>query len=132
MEPNHPWRTSLLEVEKSAAKAAEIANDLGTFSRQEKDVRPQASGNLNLLLQRSVEFLQQNSSQSAIEWKLQLVRKLYAAKFDEAKMQQAFIKILRTPSRPPGAGSASRRATSTWATQIATCALAATSVEISD
>jgi signal transduction histidine kinase len=37
MESNHPWRSSLIEVEKSAAKAAEIANDLGTFSRQEKE-----------------------------------------------------------------------------------------------
>ncbi len=105
MEPNHPWRTSLLEVEKSAAKAAEIANDLGTFSRQEKDVRPQASGNLNLLLQRSVEFLQQNSGQASIQWKLQLERKLYAAKFDEAKMQQAFIKILENALQAlPGQG----------------------------
>ena len=94
MEPNHPWRGSLLEVEKSAAKAAEIANDLGTFSRQEKDVRPQAAGNLNLLLQRSVEFLQQNAGETSVQWKLQLERKLYTAKFDEAKMQQAFIKIL--------------------------------------
>src|SRR5258706_10857164 len=105
MEPNHPWRTSLLEVEKSAAKTPEIANDLGTFSRQEKDVRPQASGNLNLLLQRSVEFLQQNSGQASIQWKLQLERKLYAAKFDEAKMQQAFIKILENALQAlPGQG----------------------------
>ena len=50
MEPNHPWRDSLMEVEKSAAKAAEIANDLGTFSRQEKESRAQTAGNLNLLL----------------------------------------------------------------------------------
>jgi nitrogen-specific signal transduction histidine kinase len=27
MEPNHPWRESLIEVEKSASKAAEIANE---------------------------------------------------------------------------------------------------------
>src|SRR5512146_1975620 len=47
MEPNHPWRESLMEVEKSAAKAAEIANDLGTFSRQEKETRTQTAGNLN-------------------------------------------------------------------------------------
>jgi nitrogen-specific signal transduction histidine kinase/CheY-like chemotaxis protein len=93
MEPTHPWRASLIEVEKSAAKAAEIANDLGTFSRQEKEVRAQASGNLNLLLQRSVEFFQQNAG-TAAEWTLQLDRKLFAAKFDEAKMQQAFMKIL--------------------------------------
>ncbi len=65
MEPNHPWRGSLIEVEKSAAKAAEIANDLGTFSRQEKEARTQAAGNLNPLLQRSVEFFQQNAGAGA-------------------------------------------------------------------
>jgi two-component system, cell cycle sensor histidine kinase and response regulator CckA len=94
MEPTHPWRASLIEVEKSAAKAAEIANDLGTFSRQEKEVRAQAAGNLNLLIQRSVEFFQQNAGPHVVEWTLQLDRKLFAAKFDEAKMQQAFMKIL--------------------------------------
>jgi len=94
MEPNHPWRDSLIEVEKSAAKAAEIANDLGTFSRQEKEARAQAAGNLNLLLQRSVEFFQQNAGPEPVAWTLQLDRKLFTAKFDEAKMQQAFMKIL--------------------------------------
>ena len=94
MEPNHPWRESLLEVEKSASKAAEIANDLGTFSRQEKEARSQAAGNLNLLLQRSVEFFQQNAGPEPVTWTLQLDRRLFSAKFDEAKMQQAFMKIL--------------------------------------
>jgi two-component system, cell cycle sensor histidine kinase and response regulator CckA len=94
MEPAHPWRASLIEVEKSAGKAAEIANDLGTFSRQEKEARAQAAGNLNLLIQRSVEFFQQNAGPGAAEWTLQLDRKLFAAKFDEAKMQQALMKIL--------------------------------------
>jgi two-component system, cell cycle sensor histidine kinase and response regulator CckA len=94
MEPNHPWRGSLIEVEKSAAKAAEIANDLGTFSRQEKEARAQTAGNLNLLLQRSIEFFQQNAGPDPVDWKLQLERKLFAAKFDEAKMQQALMKIL--------------------------------------
>jgi two-component system, cell cycle sensor histidine kinase and response regulator CckA len=94
MEPTHPWRASLIQVEKSAAKAAEIANDLGTFSRQEKEARTQMAGNLNLLLQRSVEFFQQNAGPEAVAWTLQLDRKLFAAKFDEAKMQQAFMKIL--------------------------------------
>ena len=94
MEPTHPWRASLIQVEKSAAKAAEIANDLGTFSRQEKETRAQVAGNLNLLLQRSVEFFQQNAGPEPITWNLQLDRKLFAAKFDEAKMRQAFMKIL--------------------------------------
>ncbi len=94
MEPNHPWRESLLEVEKSASKAAEIANDLGTFSRQEKEVRTQSAGNLNLAVQRAVEFFQQNTGSVPVAWTLQLDRKLFAAKFDEAKMQQAFMKII--------------------------------------
>src|SRR5258706_11002135 len=94
MESTHPWRGSLMEVEKSAAKAAEIANDLGTFSRQDREVRTQASGNLNVLLQRSVGFFQQNAGPETVDWTLQLDRKLFAAKFDEAKMQQAFMKII--------------------------------------
>ncbi len=94
MEPTHPWRASLLEVEKSAAKAAEIANDLGTFSRQEKEARAQGAGNLNSLLQRSVEFFQQNAGPETVTWTLQLERRLFTAKFDEAKMQQAFMKII--------------------------------------
>ena len=36
MEPPHPWRSSLIEVEKSAEKAAEVAADLAAFSRQLK------------------------------------------------------------------------------------------------
>jgi signal transduction histidine kinase len=94
MEPTHPWRASLLEVEKSASKAAEIANDLGTFSRQEKETRGQTAGNLNMLLERTVEFFKKNAGAEPIDWKLLLERQLFAAKFDEAKMQQAFMKIV--------------------------------------
>jgi two-component system, cell cycle sensor histidine kinase and response regulator CckA len=94
MEPTHPWRSSLLEVEKAAARAAEIANDLGTFSRQEKETRAQAAGNLNLLLQRSVDFFKQNPGPEPIAWTMQLERRLFAAAFDELKMQQAFLRIL--------------------------------------
>jgi len=94
MEVGHPWRASLLEVEKSAARAAEIANDLGTFSRQEREPRAQAAGNLNQLLQRTVEFVRQNTLGQDITWSLLWERRLYTARFDEAKMQQAFLKIL--------------------------------------
>jgi signal transduction histidine kinase len=94
MEPNHPWRGSLLEVEKSAARAAEIANDLGAFSRQEKEVRSQTAGNLNLLVQRCVEGFQRDAGLEPGAWQLQLERKLFSAKFDEAKMQQALMKVI--------------------------------------
>jgi nitrogen-specific signal transduction histidine kinase len=93
MEPANPWRPLLLEVEKSAAKAAEIANDLGTFSRQDKETRTQSSGNLNAMLQRSVEAFRA-SRPNDITWTMQFERKLFATKFDEAKLQQAFVKII--------------------------------------
>jgi signal transduction histidine kinase/CheY-like chemotaxis protein len=91
-EPNHPWRNSLSEIEKSAAKAAEITNDLAAFSRQEKDVRTQTSGNVNALLERTIEAFQ-NTRPARVPITRQLERKLFTANFDEAKMQQAFVKI---------------------------------------
>jgi signal transduction histidine kinase len=91
-EANHPWRSSLGEIEKSAAKAAEIANDLAAFSRQEKDVRGQVAGNVNQLLERTVEMFQ-SSLPGAITMSKQLERKLFTANFDEAKLQQALVKI---------------------------------------
>jgi len=91
--PNHPWRGSLIEVEKSATRAAMIANDLGAFSRQEKEPRAQTAGSLNSVAQRSVEAMQ-HSRPEKIEWTMQLGRNLYTSKFDEAKMLQAFTKIL--------------------------------------
>jgi two-component system, cell cycle sensor histidine kinase and response regulator CckA len=94
MEPDNPWRRSLMDVEKSTFKAAEIANDLATFSRQEKESKVQIAGNLNVLLQRDVEVFKNTKLDKEIEWELQLERKLYSAKFDEAKMQQAFLKIV--------------------------------------
>jgi signal transduction histidine kinase len=92
-EPNHPMRNSLLEVEKAAGRAAEIASDLASFSRQEKDSRVQTSRNLNSTLERAVEVFQNNEGKR-ITWEIQLERTPFATKFDEAKMQQAFAKIL--------------------------------------
>jgi CheY-like chemotaxis protein len=45
------------------------------------------------VLQRCVETFQ-NSNKEQATWHLQLERRLFAAKFDEAKIQQAFLKIL--------------------------------------
>jgi CheY-like chemotaxis protein len=41
-----------------------------------------------------MEFFRQNAGPDPVKWTLQLDRKLFTAKFDEAKMQQAFMKIL--------------------------------------
>src|SRR5205823_267693 len=93
MEPSHAWRSSLVEIEKSAEKAAEVASDLASFSRQEKDARAQVAGNLNDLVRRTVELFQAPGT-PPIAWTLQLEPKLYTANFEESKLQQAFAKIL--------------------------------------
>jgi CheY-like chemotaxis protein len=82
-----------MEVEKSAAHAAEIANELQTFSRQEKEPPRTPPGNLNAVATRCVEFFR-NASGPGIAWNLQLEKKLFGARFDEAKVQQALTKIL--------------------------------------
>jgi two-component system cell cycle sensor histidine kinase/response regulator CckA len=93
LESAHPWRTSLVEIEKSAEKAAEIAHDLAAFSRQEKDVKAQQAGNLNELVVRTVDLFR-NANHEGVFWNLELQDRLYTVQFDEAKMQQALVKIL--------------------------------------
>ncbi|MCD6049097.1 MAG: sensor hybrid histidine kinase [Verrucomicrobia bacterium] len=93
LQPDSPWRGSLLEVEKSAEKAAEIAHDLAVFSRQEKDTKAQVAGNLNDLLRNGVESFR-GLAGNGVEWKLHLESKLYTANFEEGKMQQAVMKVL--------------------------------------
>jgi PAS domain S-box-containing protein len=93
MDFSHPWHNSLVEVEKSAEKAAEIANDLAAFSRQDRDARSLEAGNLNDLLRRTVELFQ-TPKLPRLNWSLRLENRLYSASFDEAKMQQALAKIL--------------------------------------
>jgi len=104
-EPDHPWRRSLLEVEKSAAKAAEVANELAAFSRQEKEIHSQPVGNLNTILERCVEVFQRLPT-PGVDWKLRLERQPFAVRFDEAKIQQAFLKIIENAVEAlPGRGS---------------------------
>jgi two-component system cell cycle sensor histidine kinase/response regulator CckA len=93
-EADHPWRRSLLEVEKSAARAAEIAGELAQFSRQEKETGKKApTGNLNAVMNRCVEFFQTKSN-GRVNWKMNLERSLFASRFDEVKVQQALTKVL--------------------------------------
>jgi two-component system cell cycle sensor histidine kinase/response regulator CckA len=92
-EANHPWRHSLLEVEKSASRAAEVVHELTVFSRQEKETNRTPSGNLNAVVTRCVDFFH-NEQTARITWKTQLERELFSARFDEAKVQQALTKVL--------------------------------------
>jgi two-component system, cell cycle sensor histidine kinase and response regulator CckA len=92
-EAGHPWRNSLLEVEKSAARAGEIVNELAVFSRQEKEARKSPPGNLNRVLNRCVDCFR-NAPGAKIVWQVQPERDLFGARFDEAKVQQALTIVL--------------------------------------
>jgi signal transduction histidine kinase len=92
-EVGHPWRHSLIEVEKSASRAAEISNELGVFSQQEKQTRRMPPGNLNEVSVRCVEFFK-NTQGEKIAWNLGLEKELFGSRFDEAKLQQALTKII--------------------------------------
>jgi two-component system, cell cycle sensor histidine kinase and response regulator CckA len=93
VDPHHPWRNSLIEVEKSAGCAAEIASDLADFSRQEKDDSNQTPGNLNRVVRHAVALFQQPEN-CDIHWTFQLEKQLFSVNYDEAKMQQALARIL--------------------------------------
>jgi two-component system cell cycle sensor histidine kinase/response regulator CckA len=103
-EAGHPWRHSLMEVEKSASRAAEIANELTVFSRQEKEAHRAPPGNLNMVLSRCVDFFRSEHG-TKITWKMQLERELFSARFDEAKVQQALTKILENAVEAIAGGS---------------------------
>jgi signal transduction histidine kinase len=101
-EAGHPWRHSLMEVEKSAQHAAEIANELTVFSRQEKEAHRAPQGNLNTMVTHCVEFFH-SAHGDKIAWKIQLERELFVARFDEAKVQQALTKVLENAVEAVGA-----------------------------
>lgn len=83
---------------KNPARAAEIANELAVFSRQEKETRRLPPGDLNVLMSRCVDFFR-NAPGQKIDWKVQPERDLLAARFDEAKIQQALTKILENAAQ---------------------------------
>ena len=91
-EPQHPWRKSLMEVEKSASRAAEIAGELALFSRQEKESRRAPAGNLNAVVSRCFDAFR-TAAGPALSWRFNPERSLYGARYDEAKVQQALTKI---------------------------------------
>jgi len=88
-----PWRVSLTEIEKAAERAAEVANQLAAFSSEQKDAFAQTSGNINNLLRRTIELFQ-TPQHNALAWSVQFESKIYTVNHDEAKMQQAFVKVL--------------------------------------
>ncbi len=91
--PDDPWRKSLIEVEKFAQRAAETAHDLAEFSSPEKDATRATSGNVSRMVRHAVQPFQKTAS-GGIEWVMQLERTPSIVNGDEAKLQQAFARIL--------------------------------------
>jgi signal transduction histidine kinase/CheY-like chemotaxis protein len=111
LETSHPLRASLLEVEKAAGRAAEIAQQLAAFSRSEKEIVSHASGNLNSVIRRLAEGFQK-AKPSTVRWQVQLEEHLYTVKFDESKVQQALAKLIENSldaTEPTGRVSISTR-----------------------
>ena len=104
-EPQHPWRRSLLEVEKSAARAAEIAGELELFSRHEKHSRRAPPGNLNTVVNRCLEACR-NAGGSRLVWRFSPERALYQARYEEAQVQQALTKVFENAVEAFGSDSA--------------------------
>jgi signal transduction histidine kinase len=101
MAPDHVWRRSLLEVEKAAEKAAEIAHQLAAFSRPEKEPAGQIAGNLNDVVRQTVDLFQKTKAADA-SWSLDLEPRLFSARFDEAKLQHALIRVLENALEAAG------------------------------
>jgi CheY-like chemotaxis protein len=126
-----------MEVEKASARAGEIANELQTFSRSEKETQRTPPGNLNLVTQRCVDFFR-NSPNSKITWTTNLENGLFGSRFDEAKIQQALTKIMENAVEAVGTGKISvqtRNAVITEPTQDYNVRLAAgiyVCVEVTD
>jgi signal transduction histidine kinase len=95
-EADHPWRKLLVEVEKSAMRAAEISCELAAYSSQGKDKEDAADGDLNQLLRKTVESFQRQpqSGTASVRWELQLEADLWACRFDEQRLEQALAKIV--------------------------------------
>lgn len=90
--PQDSQRASLLEIEKSARRAAESAQDLAQFGRAEKEDRAPRPGNLNDVLRRTVESLEKAHPQAAA-WELDLEPRPLAVLCDEAKIEQVLVKV---------------------------------------
>lgn len=95
-EADHPWRKLLVEVEKSAMRAAEISCELAAYSSQGKDKEEAANGDLNQLLRRSVESFQKQPQPGTVpvQWQLYLDAGLWACRFDERRLEQALAKVI--------------------------------------
>ena len=90
---DHPWRGSVQQIEKAAARATQVSFDLSAFSREEKEAQPDTSGNLNRLMRKLLDQSRSHEG-SGVTWRINLEGRLFSAPLNEAKLVQAVEKIL--------------------------------------
>ena len=93
MPVDHPWRGSVQQIEKAAERATQVAFDLSSFSREEKEAQPDTSGNLNKLIRKLVDQHKSRAA-AAVAWRVNLENRLFSASLNETKFTQAVEKIL--------------------------------------
>ena len=94
MEPDHKWRKSMEEINRAAAKSAEIAENLAAFSRSDKEKEATVSSNVNALLRRLQNEFQLMMKDIKVQWDTELEEQLYSARCDENKLLQVFTRVL--------------------------------------
>ncbi len=102
MPPDHPWRSSVQQIEKAADRAAQVAFDLSAFSREEREAQPDTTGNLNKLVRKLVDHAKSRTA-PGVTWRVNLEGRPFAALFSEAKLAQAVDKILDNAREAVGA-----------------------------
>lgn len=94
LSPDHPWRPALLEIEQAAARAAEVAHELGSLSRDTHEPHQLPTGNLNELVQRAVTVVRSKPPPPVVDWEIELERRLFTVRFHEGHLQQAILRVL--------------------------------------
>ncbi|MEN9572590.1 MAG: hypothetical protein RL514_445 [Verrucomicrobiota bacterium] len=102
MQSDHPWRSSVLQIEKAAGRATQVSFELSAFSREEKEAQPDLSGNLNKLVRKLVDQ-SKNFNANTLVWRPNLEARLFSAPFNEAKLGQALEKIIENAVEAAGA-----------------------------
>ena len=93
MPVDHPWRGSVQQIEKAAERATQVAFDLSSISREEKEAQRDTSGNLNKLIRKLVDQHKSRAA-AAVAWRVNLENRLFSAPLNETKFTQAVEKIL--------------------------------------
>ncbi|HKQ40538.1 MAG TPA: ATP-binding protein [Verrucomicrobiae bacterium] len=98
MEPDHQWRKSMEEINRAAAKSAEIAENLAAFSRSDKEREATISTNVHVVLKRIQQDLAILKDRK-VHWVAEFEEQLYAARMDENKLQQVFTRVIENAAQ---------------------------------